>query len=648
MPDCRISEINRKDFSSHISLNKIKLTDPFWSEKAELVRKEVIPYQYEALHDRIDGAEKSYAIENFVKAKEIALDIKNGKDVPVYPADKWYYNDDNADKDAFHGWVFQDSDIYKWLEAVGYSLINSPDPVLEAKADEVIDLVCSAQLENGYLDTLYIINNRSEIFTNLKDYHELYCFGHLAEAAVSYFNATSKSKLLDAACRFADLICDTFGEDKVKGYPGHEIAEMALVKLYDVTGRKEYLDTAKFFIDERGKKPYYYDVVAGRKTVYDNYHYNQAHCEPKNQHEAVGHAVRGVYLYSGMADIAKRFSDNELYTACRKLIDNIINQKMYITGGIGATVDGEAFSFNYDLPNDLAYSETCASIGLIFFARRMLETAPDADIADTVERALYNTVLSGMADDGKSFFYVNPLEVLPEASHKDSRKRHVRPVRQKWFGCACCPPNLARLISSVGEYAFTENAENLFIHQFIGCKVQSDNADFEIVSSYAENGKVTITVNPRKNFSLAVRIPKWCDDYGFSLPCTVKDGYAYFEIDKAVTIEAEFVMKARLIKCSNLVRANTDKVAVTKGPFVYCIEEADNGKNLQLLSISPEAEFAADGNALIADGFREKENTVLYSEWKPPVLESIKIRFIPYYAWGNRGENEMSVYVRLR
>ena len=253
------------EFSKHIDSKRIKVNDPFWNEKIELVRREVIPYQYEALHDRIEGAEKSYAIENFIKAGKAAETIKSGGSLSVYPTDKWHYSDENAEENAFHGWVFQDSDVYKWLEAVGFSLLNKPDKELEEKADEVIDLVCKAQLENGYLDTLYIINNRENIFENLKDFHELYCFGHLAEAAVSYYNATGKRKLLDAACRFADLVCETFGEDKIKGYPGHEIAEMALVKLYDVTENQKYLDTAAFFINERGRKPYYYDIVLRRK-----------------------------------------------------------------------------------------------------------------------------------------------------------------------------------------------------------------------------------------------------------------------------------------------------------------------------------------------------------------------------------------------
>lgn len=639
--------MNSALFSKHIDLKNIAINDLFWSREAQLVRQEVIPYQYEALHDRIEGAEKSYAIENFTKAGKVVRALKNGETVPTYPADKWHYSDENADPDAFHGWVFQDSDVYKWIEAVGYSLSNHPDAGLEAKAKAVIDLVCDAQLDNGYLDTLYVINNRDGLFANLKDFHELYCFGHMAEAAVSFYNATGDSKLLNAACRFADLICDTFGEDKIKGYGGHEIAEMALVKLFDTTGNQRYLDTAKFFIDERGKKPYYYDLVLGKKTVNDNYHYNQAHCEPRHQHEAVGHAVRGVYLYSGMADVAKRYGDEELYTACEKLIDNIMNQKMYITGGIGATVDGEAFSFNYDLPNDLAYSETCASIGLIFFARRMLEIAPNADIADTVERALYNTVLSGMAQDGKSFFYVNPLEVLPEASHKDSRKRHIKPVRRKWFGCACCPPNIARLICSIGEYCFTENDSMLFIHQFIGGRVDAANAELEIVSEYAENGRVSIKVSPKKMLTLAVRIPKWCDNYAFSQPCNIKDGYAYFEIAEETEVEAEFEMKTKMIKCSNRVRANIGKVAVTRGPFVYCMEEADNGKNLQMLKISRNPEFELSGDTVIAKGFREKDCGTLYSEWHESELEPVKIKLIPYYKWGNRGENEMSVYINI-
>lgn len=634
-------------FSEHIKLKDITINDGFWNSIRELVRTEVIPYQYEALHDRIEGAEKSYSIDNFIKAGKTAKKIANGEKTPVYPTDKWYYNLDNSPEEAFHGWVFQDSDVYKWIEAVGYSLVDSPDPELLEKADKIIDLICSAQLNNGYLDTLYIINNPDAIFENLKDFHELYCFGHMTEAAISYYNTTGNRKLLDAVCRFADLICETFGEDKTKGYPGHEIAEMALVKLYDITAEEKYLQTAKFFIDERGKKPYYYDIVLGKETVEDNYHYNQAHCQPKHQHEAVGHAVRGVYLYSGMADIAKRYNDEELYLACRNLINNIINKKMYITGGIGATSHGEAFSFDYDLPNDLAYSETCASIGLIFFARRMLEIAPDAEVADVIERALYNTVLSGMSQDGKSFFYVNPLEVLPEASHKDSRKHHIKTVRQKWFGCACCPPNLARLISSIGEYCFTHNDNTVFIHQYIGGKIRTDKGTIEIVSDYSNSGKISFRIYPIKEFTLALRVPKWCNNYTFSAESIVKESYAYFEIDAETQIDVQFNSEVRVVKCSNLVRSNIGKVAVTKGPFIYCLEEVDNGNNLHLLSLSKSSNFKFEDEYIYADGYRENVSSSLYSTWQESEKENVVLRFIPYYKWANRGENEMSVYIRI-
>lgn len=639
--------MNSNQFTRHLNSKEVKINDLVWNKITELVRTNVIPYQYLALQDKIAGAEKSYCIENFIKASKIAEKMKQGIIPPVYPANKWVYDEKNTDDNAFHGWVFQDSDVYKWLEAVGYSLQNHPDNKLQRKADEYIDIICRAQLDNGYLDTLYIINNRDEIFTNLKDYHELYCFGHMVEGAISYYNATGNDKLLNASCRFADLICNTFGDDKIKGYPGHEIAEMALVKLYELTGEEKYLNTAKFFIDERGKKPYYFDIERGRKTIEDNYHYNQAHIQPRYQNEAVGHAVRGVYLYSAMADIAKAYSDNELFDACKNIWDNIENKKLYITGGIGATVDGEAFSFDYDLPNDLAYAETCASIGLIFFARRMGECEINAHYADVTERALYNTVLSGMAEDGKSFFYVNPLEVLPEASRFDSRKRHIRPVRQKWFSCACCPPNLARLISSLGEYIFTQNDDTIFVNQYIGSELKSDKADIIVTSSYIENGKVSFEINTIKPFTLALRIPSWCDNFDLSANYEMRNGYAFIKIDSRTKIEIAFEIKAKIVKCSNKVRANIGKAAVMRGPVVYCIEEVDNGKNLHLLKLSETPNFRYKNDVIFADGFREKEDDALYSEYKAPQYDECKIKFIPYYTWGNRGENEMSVYIRI-
>ena len=641
--------MKKESFSKHIDLKNIKITDPFWSNIIELVRTEVIPYQYEAFNDRIEGAEKSYCFSNFRKAAKAAVALREGKKLPDYPVDKWQYTDDNCDENSFHGWVFQDSDFYKWIEAVGFSLSNHPDDELKRKAEEVIDLICSAQLENGYINTYYTINNPEKAFTNIRDFHELYCFGHLAEGAIAYYNATGNRKLLDATCRYADLICETFGrgEGQKKAYPGHEIAEMALVKLYEATGEKKYLDEAKFFIDERGLKPCWFDVERNQKTRDGDHTYEQAHLPVREQKEAVGHAVRAVYLYSGMADIAKYYSDDTLLDACESLWNNIDNKKLYITGGIGATVDGEAFSFDYDLPNDQAYAETCASIGLVFFARRMAEIYPDSRYHNVAERALFNNILSGMAEDGKSFFYSNLLEVNPEACKKDSRKRYVSPVRQKWFGCACCPPNLARMISSLGEYCFAQNDQTIFIHQYVGAEIKADNADIRVNSTYAENGMAQISIIPKKPIKLAVRIPEWCKDFEISASYEIKNGYAYISITEKAEIFLDFKSKAKLIKCSNLVRENAGKAALSKGPFVYCIEEVDNGKNLQMLRVNPQGSFTDDGEAILADGFREKADTSLYCDYAAPEETPVKIRFIPYYKWANRGENEMTVYFRV-
>lgn len=631
------------NFSNHLEIKNVRINDTFWNNIIRLVKNEVIPYQYLALQDKIDGAEKSFCIENFIKAKNIKNKIKQGESIKVFPVDKWHYSEKNSEPESFKGWVFQDSDVYKWIEAVGYSLQNFPDIELEDKALQYINIICDAQLDNGYLDTLYIINDISKAFTNLKDHHELYCFGHLAEAAVSFYNATGNDKLLKAACAFADLICDTFGENKIKGYDGHEICEMALFKLYKATGKKKYLDTALFFINERGKKPYYYDSEKGIESEGDNYHYNQAHIPPRQQAEAVGHAVRGVYLYSAMADLAKELKDDELKTACDSIWNNIENKKMYITGSIGATVDGEAFSFDYDLPNDLAYSETCASIGLIFFARRMSEMSFDSRYNDVIERALYNTVLAGMGQDGKSFFYVNPLEVLPVASHIDSRKHHIKPVRQKWFGCACCPPNLARLISSLNEYIYNENDNTIFINQYICSKAKTKYGNIELNE---QNGKYILKADFSTPIKIALRIPYWCDKFELSRSFEIINGYAVFNCSNDY-VEINLNAAPKIVRCSNRVRANVGKAAVTYGPFIYCLEEKDNGCDLQMLSMDTSNQPKLKDGNITAEGFREIPDDRLYMSYLEPRKEKCTLKFIPYYKWGNRGENEMCVYVRV-
>lgn len=688
--------MDKNSFSTPLSLRDIQVTDAFWKNEMELVRTEVIPYQWAALNDKVEGAAPSYCMRNFKIAGK--MNRQKTKMGASYQEPKYTFRgfealpeDPDHLEDKFYGFVFQDTDFSKWIEAVAYSLTQHPDSELERLADSAIDIVCEAQQEDGYLDTYYIINGKDKIFSNLRDHHELYCFGHLTEGAVAYYQATGKGKLLKAAERFADYIDKYFGAEpkKCKGYPGHEIAEMALVRLYEVTRNQKYLELGAFFIEERGKKPYYFDSeehpdIKDKSPDKMRYAYNQAHLPVREQTEAVGHAVRAVYLYSGMADVARLKNDDTMFAACEQLWHDITEKKMYITGGIGSTHFGEAFTFAYDLPNDTAYAETCASIGLVFFARRMLEMKPDSKYANVMERALYNGVLSGMALDGKSFFYVNPLEVHPEACHKDERKFHVKPVRQKWFGCACCPPNIARLLSSIGSYAFTENEDTLFVHLYMGSiltkKVGSREIDIDIASNFPWNGDVEIHIREKKSsmkgnenvgkydklFHLALRIPDWCGSYHLdnadSYECVEKDGYLYLtkKWGEEDAVKISFPMKARLMASSPDVRENIGKVALMRGPIVYCMEEQDNGKNLHLLSVNADTTFTVLdielGGTIIkqiqVSGSRETNTQPeaakgLYHELCPEQKENVTLTYIPYYTWANRGENEMQVWTRV-
>ncbi len=677
--------MNSGKFSTPLDLKNFTVSDDFWTKEMELVRKEVIPYQWNALNDRIPEAAPSFCMRNFKVASKVTKEAKAAGRMrpasePVFPWGHFPAAGEEP-KDEFYGFVFQDSDFAKWIEAVSYSLVRCPDPELEKTADEAIDIVVSAQQENGYLDTYYILSDMSKVFTNLKDNHELYCLGHLIEGAVAYFKATGKDKLMKAAMRYADYVISCFGpeEGKKKGYPGHEIAEMALVRLYEATGDDRYLALSRFFIDERGKRPYYFDeedksrVKKGEEDR-ERYAYNQAHKPVREQDEVTGHAVRAVYLYSGMADIARLTGDESLYRACLKLWDSLTKRKMYVTGGIGATHLGEAFSFDYDLPNDTAYSETCAAIGLVFFARRMLEISPDRKFSDVMERALYNGVLSGMALDGKSFFYVNPLEVNPKACKLDERKAHVKPVRQKWFGCACCPPNIARLVSSVPAYAFSEKDDTLFIHLYIGGTVKkkfaSGECEFKIESGFPWNGKVKISCVSKAKVSgtLAFRIPGWCTEAepvknlsSFKGDVKTEKGYMYLtgEFSEEFSLDMDFAPKPRLLRANTGVSEDFGRVAVNMGPIVYCLEEADNGRNLHLLKINPNAPLQAVSfdelnikgmNMIIAEGERtgaDPEDADLYTEYEKLHTEKTVLKFVPYYAWNNRGEGEMRVFVNL-
>ena len=645
-----------------VDLDTVKITGGFWSRFQDLVRTQVIPYQWEALNDRIEGAAPSHCMENF----KVAAGQREG---------------------SFGGCVFQDSDFAKWIEAVGYSLTIHPDPELEKTADEAIDLVCSAQQPDGYLNTYYIINGLEDRFTNLAHNHELYCLGHLMEGAIAYYQATGKDKLLNAVRRYADLVDSLFGaeEGKLQGYPGHEIIEMALVKLADVTGEERYLRLAKYFIDQRGQEPNYFREEIEKsgkpwgwaKSPFGLQYY-QAGKPVREQTAAEGHAVRAVYLYSGMADVARKTGDESLWNACRTLWDSIVRRRMYVTGSIGSAHYGESFTFDYDLPNDSVYGETCAAIGLVFFARRMLETEAKGEYADVMEQALYNGVISGMSLDGRSFFYVNPLEVIPEASEKDHDRSHVKVQRQKWFGCACCPPNLARLVSSLGMYMYgtgtLDGGEVLYHHLYADGRASftlgSKRAEIRTETRYPWDGTIkTLFSLPEgsASFTYALRIPGWCDRYtltvnGQPLEYRFSDGYAYisrtFQDGDAVTLELE--MSPRLISASPEVRDDIGKVCVCRGPVVYCLEQEDNGAKLHKVRISGNTSFREAWEPETLGGIVSLECTgtsldkpsqfagALYQRYTPPVYKPQVLRWIPYYAWANRSAGEMTVWVRVQ
>lgn len=634
----------------------MEIEDRFWKEYMELVRNHVIPYQWEALNDRIENAAPSYCIQNF----RVAAGLQEG---------------------TFQGMVFQDSDVYKWLEAVAYSLMWHPDEKLEKTADETIELIGKAQQPDGYLDTYYIINGLEKRFTNLMDNHELYCLGHMTEAAVAYYKATGKRRFLDIAVGYADCAARHLGteEGKIPGYPGHEVAEMALCALYDITKDENHLKLAKYFIDQRGQQPLFFDQECeknGNKCFWDDTYiqkqYYQAGKPVRDQDKAEGHAVRAVYLYTGMAEVASRTEDKELFAACEKLWNNIVNRQMYITGAVGATEHGEAFSFDYDLPNDTVYGETCAAIGLIFFARRMLEITKDGKYADVMERALYNGVISGMSLDGKSFFYVNPLEVVPEACEKDYNKRHVKPVRQKWFGCACCPPNVARLLSSLSAYAFEENEKELYVNLYTGGTLETvkngkqNRITFE--TDYPWNGQVKIRIENQEDssFALALRIPDWCSSYSLKVNGQeekhhLKTGYVLLDREwkNGDEILLDMEMPVQIVEANPRVREDIGKVAVMRGPLVYCLEETDNGDQLQEIYLKEEPEFKeifepellkgvvtiqAKGKRVSMAGW---EGDSLYRTYKGKRFEDVELKFVPYYAWVNRTPGEMTVWIRI-
>ncbi|MFD1405693.1 glycoside hydrolase family 127 protein [Robinsoniella peoriensis] len=636
-----------------VQLNRTKIRDSYWDRYIDLVKSTIIPYQWNILNDKIPGAQTSHGLMNF----KIAAKRETGE---------------------FYGVVFQDTDVAKWLEAVALSLASHTDKELENTADEVIDLIEAAQQPDGYINTYFTIKEPEKRWSNLEEGHELYTAGHLMEAAVAYYNATGKRKFLDCICKFADLICTVFSNENNKdGYPGHQEVEIGLVKLYEVTGNRTYLAQAKEFLERRGREPNYFLEEEKRPDYkrifpeFENYLplYSQSHKPVREQDTAEGHAVRAVYMYCAMADVAYEYQDKELLQVCENLWNDISYKKMYITGSIGSSGLLERFTTGYDLPNNRNYSETCASIGLALFGRRMAQITRDAKYMEVVERALYNTLLSGVAMDGQSFFYVNPLEVWPDNCMPRTSMEHVKPVRQKWFGVACCPPNIARTLASIGEYIYFYDKSSIWINLFISSEtvveIEGHPVHLSQKTAFPNDGKIEITIEneDEAEFELAIRIPEYVKEYGLILDGKaiypeVQKGYAKVMISgKNPSLVYKFALVPRILRANPLVKEDVGKVAIMKGPVVYCLEEVDNGKNLPAIFLDPEQELQESyeenllggttvirtaGKKVMTDGWHSNE---LYKE-SDLTMESLPLMFVPYPYWGNRQTGEMLVWVK--
>ncbi len=633
-----------------VPLKNVTIEGGFWGPRVRLASEVIVPYQWKVMNDRIPGAEKSHAIKN--------LRIAAGRS-----------------KGEFQGARFSDSDVGKWLEALAYGLATHPDKKLEKIADGVIDLLAEAQETNGYLDTFYIIKEKEKQLTNLRDQHELYVMGHLMEGAVAYYEATGKRKYLEVMMRAADLMAKLYGPKRgqKRAYPGHQEVEIALVKLYRVTGDKKYLNLSKFFIDERGREPYYFDLEAKKRSdgpsPWDrgDRSHRQAHMPVREQKEAVGHAVRAMYMYSAMVDVARETHDKGLMKACVRLWKNVTERRMYVTGGVGSSHSGESFTVDYDLPNETGYAETCASVGMVFWAHRMVNYDPDNRYADVMERALYNGVMSGVSLDGEHYFYVNPMAAYPKAlSGHNSTARRFR-----WHGCACCPPNLARLLTSLGGYIYSQTPKEAFVHLYVNgkadVKIGGQNVVLTQKTEYPWSEKVRITVSPENpaEFTVSVRIPGWCRNAALKvngkkvqLSSITRKGYARIDREwaKGDKIDLLFPMPVERLRSHPKVRANVGRTALQRGPVVYCLEEADNGPDLNGIALPSGSKLAVKmekrllGGVPVITGRAIREDArssgnELYGTGGTKT-KSTTIKAIPYSLWANRREGEMLVWIR--
>ncbi len=638
-------------YPSALPLSAVKLDHGFLADRARLVRELVIPRQWEALNDRIPGAERSGTVHNF----QVAAGEKTGQ---------------------FYGFVFQDSDLAKWIEAASYRLATHFDPALADELDRLIATLAKAQQPDGYLNTYYLVAEPGRRWTNLRDNHELYCAGHLIEAAVAHFAATGQRTLLDIVCRYADLIERTFGvgPGQLPGYCGHEEIELALLKLAQATGEERYRRLALYFVDQRGAEPNH--LLAEAKLRGNDpfpWHFFkdglatlQAARPVRELTEPVGHAVRMMYLLAAMIDLARTGNDPGRAQHCRELWTAITTRHLYVTGGVGSEPYGEKFCEPFDLPPDRAYAETCAAIGVMLCARRMLDLELCGAHADVMERALYNNVLAGLALDGCTYFYVNPLEVVPAVAKRRYDCHLVKTQRVPWFGCACCPPNVARLLASLGAYAYGQTPDGLALHLYAGGVVQfaagAVPVRVHVTTEYPWKERVELSVEPATpaEFTLHLRLPGWCRTPHLSLngrPLEAEKVHGYARVARVWRTGDKLVldlpMPVERVHADVRVSSAAGLVALQRGPVVYCVEEKDNGPQLAALSLPREspltAHFVPDllGGCTILEGAarRTEPGAKLYTT-EPARLQAVRLCAVPYALWANRGEGEMRVWLR--
>lgn len=623
-----------------VPFTAVTLDDPFWAPRQEVNRAVSIPHMYQMCVDT--GRIGAFDL-NFERAVPSSIVL-----------------------------IFGDSDPAKWLEAACYSLITHPDPGLAKIVDEVADKIISAQQADGYLNTHFTVTQPEMRWKNLRDWHEMYCAGHLMEAAVAHFQATGNPKLLDCLSRYADHIDRIFGPQpgKRRGYCGHPEIELALVRLYHATGEVRYLELSKYMVDERGESnPHYYDVEAvergedPKKFWARTYEYCQAHKPIREQDKVVGHAVRAMYLMSGVADLAHEYNDPTLLEACERLWGNLVHQRMYLTGGIGPSRHNEGFTTDYDLPDETAYAETCAAIALVMWNQRMLQFAGNGKYADIVEQVLYNGFISGVSLDGSHFFYVNPL--ASNGTHH----------RTPWFECPCCPPNLGRILASLGNYLYSTSADGLWVHLYAqnsaALEIGGQAVSVRLTSNYPWDGhvKLVLGMSQPQKFKLHLRIPGWCDDYQVKVNGDIvhtgaaQDGYVAlgrtWRPDDVVELKLEMTVQA--VYANPNVRQLQGRLAVQRGPIIYCLEGVDND-NIALDRISLDAdavtEFSAEyrrdllGGVTVLHGkghmVQDKgwDDETLYRRHKAAITKKVNVVAVPYATWDNREAGEMRVWFR--